>query len=57
MPDINGLTQIAAAEKIGLSLSGMKSRIQRGREKLKEEFLKCCTFKKKSPWRGDGLQP
>jgi len=32
----------AAAERLGLSPSGMKSRVQRGRRKLKESLLRCC---------------
>lgn len=37
-----GLTQIEAASRAGLSLSGMKSRVQRGREQLRERVLACC---------------
>ena len=40
--DIDGLSQKAAATKAGLSASGMKSRVQRGRRKLKEAILQCC---------------
>jgi RNA polymerase sigma-70 factor, ECF subfamily len=39
---LGGLTQAAAAEVTGLSLSGMKSRVQRGRERLKELIRSCC---------------
>jgi len=42
MTDIGGLSQVAAAERLGLSPSGMKSRVQRGRRKLKEALLRCC---------------
>lgn len=42
MTHIDGLTQKEMAEKIGLSLSGAKSRVQRAREKLKEMLLECC---------------
>jgi RNA polymerase sigma-70 factor (ECF subfamily) len=38
------LTQKEMAEKLGISLSGAKSRVQRGREKLKEMLLECCHF-------------
>lgn len=41
---VEGLTQKEMAEKIGLSLSGAKSRVQRAREKLREMFLECCHF-------------
>ena len=42
LTDIDGLTQAAAAERLGLSLSGMKSRVQRGRRLLKQTLLRCC---------------
>ena len=42
--DIDGMTQGRAAEELGLSLSGMKSRVQRGRRKLKQALLRCCTI-------------
>jgi RNA polymerase sigma-70 factor (ECF subfamily) len=38
----DGLTQQAVADKRGLSLSGAKSRVQRGREKLRDLPLDCC---------------
>lgn len=41
--EIDGLSQRAAAAKLGLSVSGLKSRVQRGRQKLKEAILRCCT--------------
>lgn len=42
--EIDGLTQQAAAEQMGLSLSGMKSRVQRGRARLKEMLNDCCVI-------------
>ncbi|WP_299396653.1 sigma-70 family RNA polymerase sigma factor [Pelagibius sp.] len=45
LTEIEGLTQAAAAERLGLSLSGMKSRIQRGRRKLKAALLGCCAVR------------
>lgn len=42
--DIDGLTQAQAAERVGISRSGMKSRVQRGRRKLKQALLRCCTI-------------
>lgn len=39
-----GLTQKELGEKLGLSLSGAKSRVQRAREKLKAMLLECCHF-------------
>jgi RNA polymerase sigma-70 factor (ECF subfamily) len=40
--ELEGLTQQAAAKQIGLSLSGMKSRVQRGRQQLKRMLDDCC---------------
>lgn len=42
LADINGLTQKELAEKLDISVSGAKSRVQRGREKLKDILLDCC---------------
>jgi RNA polymerase sigma-70 factor (ECF subfamily) len=42
--DLEGLTQQEAAAQLGLSLSGMKSRIQRGRRQLKGMLEACCTI-------------
>lgn len=39
-----GLTQKEMGEKLGLSLSGAKSRSQRAREKLKHMLTACCHF-------------
>ena len=42
--DLEGLTQQEAAAQLGLSLSGMKSRVQRGRHQLKGMLETCCTI-------------
>jgi RNA polymerase sigma-70 factor (ECF subfamily) len=39
-----GLTQKEMGKKLGLSLSGAKSRAQRAREKLKDMLMECCDF-------------
>ncbi len=44
LTEIEGLTQAAAARRLGLSPSGMKSRVQRGRAKLKQALLRCCAI-------------
>ena len=44
LTEFDGLTQKQLAERLGISLSGAKSRVQRGREKLKESLLDCCGF-------------
>jgi RNA polymerase sigma-70 factor (ECF subfamily) len=40
--ELEGLTAREAAEMVGISLSGMKSRVQRGRQQLREMFDRCC---------------
>jgi RNA polymerase sigma-70 factor (ECF subfamily) len=45
LSEINGLPLKEVAERLNLSLPGAKSRVQRGREKLKSVFLDCCHFK------------
>lgn len=40
--ELEGMTQQAAASALGISLSGMKSRVQRGREKLRALLEACC---------------
>ena len=42
LTELEGLTQKEAAEMLGISLSGMKSRVQRGRERLRKMFDECC---------------
>jgi len=42
LTDLDGLTQADAAARIGLSTSGMKTRVQRGRAQLKTLFTRCC---------------
>lgn len=42
------LTQQAFAERLGISVSGAKSRVQRGREKLKAMLLDCCRIEQRT---------
>ncbi len=42
MTDIEGLTQKEAASRAGVSFSGMKSRVQRARERLRVMLEECC---------------
>lgn len=44
LTDIGGLSQAEAARRLGLSASGMKSRVQRGRARLKQALLRCCAI-------------
>ena len=40
--ELKGLTQNVAAKRLGLSVSGVKSRVQRGRRQLKQMLDDCC---------------
>jgi len=44
LSEIEGLTQKEVAEKQGVSLSGAKSRVYRGRSMIKDMLLGCCHF-------------
>lgn len=45
LSEIKGLKQVEVAKILSISLSGAKSRIQRGRKLLKQGFIDCCEFK------------
>lgn len=42
LTELEGLTQEEAAARADLSLSGMKSRVQRARRQLKQVLVRCC---------------
>lgn len=44
LSEIENLTQQEVAEKQGVSLSGAKSRVQRGRAMVRDMLLACCRF-------------
>ena len=44
LTEYEDLTQKEMSQRLGLSLSGAKSRIQRARERLKGTLLACCHF-------------
>ncbi|MCI0619230.1 hypothetical protein L0244_40185, partial [bacterium] len=46
LAEMEGLTQQQVAVQQGLSLSGAKSRVQRGRQMLKAMFLECCQIER-----------
>lgn len=46
LSDMDGMRQADIANKLGLSLPATKSRIQRARQLLMEEFITCCHFEK-----------
>ena len=42
LTELEGATQVDAAARTGLSVSGMKARVQRARGQLRERLLECC---------------
>lgn len=44
LSELDGLTQRETAARLGLSLSGAKSRVQRARRMLAARLLACCRF-------------
>lgn len=42
--ELEGEKQVNFANELGISVSGAKSRVQRGRKKLKEALEDCCNF-------------
>lgn len=44
LTEYEGLSQKQLAGKLGISLSGAKSRVQRARQVLKDSLMKCCHF-------------
>jgi RNA polymerase sigma-70 factor (ECF subfamily) len=44
LTELDGLSQVEAAQRLGLSHSGLKSRVQRGRAQLKRVVLRCCAI-------------
>lgn len=44
LTEFQGISQAALAKRLGISLSGAKSRVQRGRRLLKKMLMECCHF-------------
>ena len=42
--EFEGLSQIELAERLGISVSGAKSRVQRARQMLRDGLMQCCHF-------------
>lgn len=42
LTELQGMSQVEAARVEGISVSGMKSRVQRGRRRVHEAMLRCC---------------
>ena len=48
LAELQGLTQREVASKLGLSVSGAKSRVQRARQMLETMLLECCRLERDS---------
>jgi RNA polymerase sigma-70 factor (ECF subfamily) len=64
LTELRGVAQSEAAKQTGLSVSGMKTRVQRGRRKLKTMLLQCCEIELDNrrgvvayQWRSAGCCP
>ena len=44
LTEYDGLSQVELATRLGISVSGAKSRVQRARGQLKDALLACCHF-------------
>jgi RNA polymerase sigma-70 factor (ECF subfamily) len=44
LTSLQGATQADAARQVGISISGMKSRVQRGRDQLRQMLARCCAI-------------
>jgi RNA polymerase sigma-70 factor (ECF subfamily) len=55
--ELEGLTQSQAAVMLGVSLSGMKSRVQRGRARLRKALEDCCDVALDARGRVVGFEP
>ena len=57
LTELEGLTQAGAAARVGLSTSGMKSRVQRARAQLREQLVGCCAIELDRRGAITGYQP
>ena len=57
MAEVEEQPQQVVADRLGLSLSGAKSRIQRGRAMLKDLLQRCCSFELDGRGRVMGCDP
>jgi RNA polymerase sigma-70 factor (ECF subfamily) len=56
LADLEGLPQKEVADRSGVSLSGMKSRVQRGRQALGEMLQECCHIERDAGGRVSDYQ-
>jgi RNA polymerase sigma-70 factor (ECF subfamily) len=57
LTEYEGLSQKALSVQLGISFSGAKSRVQRAREKIKQQLLDCCHFQLDHAGRIINYQP
>jgi RNA polymerase sigma-70 factor, ECF subfamily len=57
LTELQGLGQREAAGMVGVSLSGMKSRVQRGRDRIRRMFEECCEIAVDSRGHVTGCTP
>ena len=57
LADVDGLKQREVASRLGLSLSGAKSRVQRARGMLRDALLNCCSIELDRRGRAVGYGP
>ncbi|HEV8324961.1 MAG TPA: sigma-70 family RNA polymerase sigma factor [Myxococcota bacterium] len=57
LTELEGLTRQEAARMLGVSVSGMKSRVQRGRARLREMLEACCEIELDARRRVIGCRP
>jgi len=57
LTELGGLSQVDAATQLDISISGMKSRVQRGRTQLRDLLVACCEVSLDSRARITGYEP
>jgi RNA polymerase sigma-70 factor, ECF subfamily len=57
LTEFEGLTQAELASRLEISLSGAKSRVQRGRDQLRTMLDECCHFDRDHRGRVIGAEP
>jgi RNA polymerase sigma-70 factor (ECF subfamily) len=57
LTEYEGLSQKALSERLGISFSGAKSRVQRARQQIRQMLLDCCHFQFDSAGRIIDYQP
>jgi RNA polymerase sigma-70 factor, ECF subfamily len=56
LTDLGELSQVQAAEAVGLTIPGMKARVQRGRAQLHELLIRCCDVARDGDRRITGVR-